>query len=104
MNLPLFYKFEYSQAQRTAQSYKGPVINNGDVGLQNWRGGSSFTPKKRGGGAGKVLAMPAAGTNMFWGSFNTDAQSFSPVGVGGGGGGAKSFHTLKGGAKSCILS
>ena len=63
-----------------------------------------FYPYEKGGGAEKVLAMHAeggGGHKKFWGSFDTVACSFSHIEEGGGG--AKCFHSLKGGAKSFTL-
>ena len=59
----------------------------------------SFTPTKKkggGGGAENVLAMLKRGHNNFWGISFSHAD--------GGGGGAKSFHPLKGGGGTNIFT
>ena len=80
---------------------KGLVTNYGEGRLENGRGGGmwSFTPTKRGGGAEKVLAMLKGGYKKFWGRFYAVAWSILK-----GGGGVKSFHSLKGGAQIFLHS
>ena len=66
----------------------------GRGGLQNGRGACEVLPLRKGGGGGKSFSHAEEGAQKFWGSFYTVAWSFSHIE-----GGAKSFHSLKGGRK-----
>ena len=77
--------------------------SSGDDALGTWWGGGGTEkqegghvkvyPYEKGGGAEQVLAILKGGHKKFWASFYAVALSFSHTE----GGGAKSFHPLKGG-------